>query len=529
MLKVAIIDDEPVIRRGICSMIDWAELGCEVCGEAANGKEGQALIGQTRPSIIITDIRMPETDGLSMIRNVRAIVPDCKIIILTGFRNFEYAQEAIRLGAFDFIMKPTKIDELKAILKRAVLEIKSREENTGKIDRLREQHRQAEQIVRERILYDTMLDIAAGPAEDDEALSKLKDELRQYVLVLLVLKAPDSREIQDGQPSDLPKAEQLIQETLGASLAVSCVTLGSDSVACVVSLPEGVANWKATLSRGCMFVQLRMEEVFQETAAIAISDIASGLESLPAKLKECRRALEYRFLLGKDVVAFYGDRKELTVQDKFAYLGECQSRLLEHIFAGDIQGIHADTDDIRKCLLGEKQISWSYTGNYYFDTILRIYSIRRELSKNSDGFAGLFSMIEGSKSVQSLNDLLDQIASQEAEFIRKRAEAPGFLLRKALRYIDQHFSEDITLSDVATQIFASPCYTSHLFKKELGVNFVDYLNKMRINRAKELLSDSRYKIYEIAEAVGIANEHYFSKLFKRYIGMTASEFRQGTV
>lgn len=532
MLKVAIIDDEPVIRRGIRNMIDWDELGCEVCGEAADGKEGQKLIDRARPSIIITDIRMPETDGLSMIRSVKEAVPNCKIIILTGFRNFEYAQEAIRLGAFDFIMKPTKIDELKAVLRRAVSEVKSRKENTEEIGQLRQQRRKSEQIVRERILYDTMLGMAGKSEGALESTVKLEAELRQYVLALLVLKAsdaPDTKEAQDEQPSDLPKAEQILKGTFDASFAVSCVALGSNSAACVISLPEGPSSWKATLSRDCMLAQLRIEEACQMSAAISISDIASGLESLPVKLKECRKTLDYRFLLGKDAVAFYSDMKELSIQDKLAYLGESQSRLLEHIFAGDMQGIHADTADILQCLKSSKQISWSCICNFYFDTILRIYSIRRELSKNSDGFAGLFSMIEGSKNVQSLTDLLDQIASQEVELIRKRVETPSFMLRKALRYIDQHFCEDIALGDVAAQIFASPCYTSHLFKKELGVNFVDYLNKLRINRAKDMLSDSHYKIYEVAEAVGIANEHYFSKLFKRYIGMTATEFRQGAV
>ena len=109
VFKVMIIDDEPIIRKGLRNIIDWKQYDCEICAEAADGVEGAELIRSLRPDIIFTDIKMPEVDGLSMIKEIRENISDCKIIILTGYRDFDYAQEAIKLGAFDFILKPSKI------------------------------------------------------------------------------------------------------------------------------------------------------------------------------------------------------------------------------------------------------------------------------------------------------------------------------------------------------------------------------------------------------------------------------------
>ena len=116
MYKVLIVDDESIIRKGLKNIIDWKSLGCEVCGEAGDGMEGIRMIRELRPHILITDINMPEVDGLSMIKETKQLLPGSKIIILTGYRDFEYIQEAIRLGAFDYLLKPSKIEDRKSVV-----------------------------------------------------------------------------------------------------------------------------------------------------------------------------------------------------------------------------------------------------------------------------------------------------------------------------------------------------------------------------------------------------------------------------
>jgi two-component system response regulator YesN len=136
MFKVLIIDDEPIIRKGLKNIINWKSFECEVCGEAADGMDGGELIRKHLPEIIITDIKMPEVDGLSMLRDIKSVVPESKIIILTGHRDFDYAQEALKIGAFDFLLKPSKIEELTSVISRAVKELKFRKDCSEEFEKL---------------------------------------------------------------------------------------------------------------------------------------------------------------------------------------------------------------------------------------------------------------------------------------------------------------------------------------------------------------------------------------------------------
>ena len=154
MFKVIIIDDEPIIRKGLKNIINWKQFDCTVCAEASDGEEGKQLIEAHRPDILITDIRMPEMDGLNMIRDVKSYIPNCKIIILTGYRDFDYVQEAIKLGAFDFVLKPSKIEELAAVVKRAVEELKYQRNRAEEMDKLKRLFEQNIPVLREKFLYD---------------------------------------------------------------------------------------------------------------------------------------------------------------------------------------------------------------------------------------------------------------------------------------------------------------------------------------------------------------------------------------
>lgn len=525
MIRVAIIDDEPVIRRGIRTMVNWAMLGCEVCGDAADGAEGKTLIETCRPQIIITDIRMPGLDGLDMIRQVGEIVPESKIIILTGYRNFEYAQQAVRLGAFDLLTKPTKIEELNQIIQRAVAAIEAERRQVGQVDELRQSRQRDEPIVRERMLYHMMVGTDTAGAENAAVRERLRADLSHYALGLFEMGrgAPAAQ----SQPAWLPRMLTSVRQEFAKDFTVLCIGFGTRSAACVIRLGEKDAGWKERAAADWRRACARLAGECGETPAAAFSDEGRGAETLPDKLRECQTALEYTFILGRETVVFYSDLQTYHIRDECADMGERQNRLLAHIRSGSAEAAAADGREIAAAIRRVAKLDRKFADNFYFDTILRIYSLRRAPTPGTgDGLNTLRGMIERCENPDDLDALIGQIIRRECERARRPESAPGWLLRKAMAYIDAHYREDISLADVAAAIYASPCYTSHLFKKELGVNFVDYLNASRMKRAKEMLADSHYKIYEVAEAVGIPNEHYFSKLFKRYFGMTASEYRQ---
>ena len=182
MFRVLIIDDEPIIRKGLKNIINWQSFGCEVCGEAADGHDGKELIKELRPDIIITDIKMPETDGLTMLRDIKSTVPDSKIIILTGHRDFDYVHEALKIGAFDFLLKPSKIEELTSVISRAVKELKFQNERAEEFEKLNELFLQNISVLREKLLYDIIYEINTNEDDIRQKLELFKVESGNFYI-----------------------------------------------------------------------------------------------------------------------------------------------------------------------------------------------------------------------------------------------------------------------------------------------------------------------------------------------------------
>lgn len=536
MFQVVIIDDEPIIRKGIRNVIHWQEFGCEVGGEADDGQSGRELIEKIHPDIIITDIKMPEVDGLMMIGRVREIVPDSKIIILTGYRNFDYARTAVKLGAFDYLMKPTKIDELSAVIRRAVEELRSKTARRDELGRLREQYEKSKPLVRERLLYNLLYGFYSNGEEAAREAERLNLRTDRYVLGLVENEAPRA----DAEPEGKDEAHlyqfgilSTLEEALSERFRVAGISLGSRLSAFLLA-PKGDEELDNTvISEKCLYLQQMIHNCFGFTVSIAVSSQGSGTGELPGKLHECQEALEHKFYLGNNSIIFYHDLDTFFQYSDCTFLLERQKQLLDNIKAGNVHAIAENTAAIFECINGLTGIGKDYVRNFYFNTITMIHSMKISLPidtlrKQNDGpLVSLYGLIEKCDSVADLNGLLENIAMSVADKVRDYNDNNmKLLMRKAVDYINAHYSEDVTLNQVAEHIYVSSFYISRMFKKELGINFVDYLNELRINKAKELLSDARYKTYEVAEAVGISNAHYFSKLFRKYAGMTASEYRE---
>lgn len=569
MFRVAIIDDEPVIRKGIKNVINWQMFDCEVCGEAGDGQEGRELIERFRPQIIITDIRMPEVDGLAMIGRVRTLVPESKIIILTGYRNFEYAHAAIHLGAFDYLMKPSRIGELEAVVRRAVEELRRDAAHLDELGRLRRQYEESKPLIRERLLYNLLYGLyPSEPGAMEEAGAEAKRlglPVERYVLGLVETESPPEEEKRalsaavrdeappadadgaDGAPA-APAADDahlyqfgilgMVGDVLGEAFEVCCLSLGNRLSAFLLAPREGGGLENELISAKCQYLQSIIQSCFGFTVSIAVSNEGRGAAELPQRLKECREALEHKFYLGNNSIIFYHDLGTFFQYRNTASLYELQKALLDTVKAGNAQAVPEAVAAVGSAAGGAAGLDREFVRNFYFNTLSLIYSIRVALQSGSQAavaageplpggpLPSLYSMVEGCDSASDLSDLLESVCLRAAEKVRDyNNNNMKLLLRRAVEYITANYQSDLTLGDVAGHVYVSPFYISRMFKKELGINFVDYLGSLRIEKAKELLADARVKTYEVAQAVGIPNAHYFSKLFRKYAGITPSEYR----
>ena len=533
MYKVLIIDDEPIIRKGLSSIINWSQLGCEICGEAQDGIKGQEMIISLKPDIILTDIRMPRADGFTMMREVKEIVPQSKIIILTGYRDFNYAQEAIKLGAFDFLLKPTKIEEITNVIKRTVKALDNEQHREDERFRLKELYEKNIPLLKEKLLYNLIYGLYIRDTDIESQLERLDLKIDQFVMGII-----DNESMAEKDSYDLQLYQfgiiSTLEEVLSEDFAFISTALNNHWLLFVVK-PTGqnVLDMDKLQSR-LTYLQEMIENCFSFTVSIAISTLGSGYKDLPLKFRECQNALEYRFYLGGNTLISSSDLGTFFKIQDHSVLEQQQKQLLDQIKSGNRDQVRQTVEDIGLNIKGLIADEKAYIKSFYLSTLSTINSIRSSLmtssSKGSDtegqGIASLYPMIEGCENIMDLNDILKEASIKAAENINLYNNTNmRLLLKNAVEYLKTHFAESITLNDVAEKLYVSTYYLSRMFKKETNQNFVDYLNELRIEKAKELLKDVRFKTYEIADAVGISDAHYFSKIFKKYAGITPTEFR----
>ena len=538
MYKVLIIDDESIIRKGIKNIINWKQLDCEVCADASDGIEGIELIKKYLPEVIITDIRMPGMDGLSMIKQVKGIVPYSKIIILTGYRDFDYVQEAIKFGAFDFLLKPSKIEELTAVLTRAVNELNDQKIRHMEIDRFKVLFEQSIPILREKLLYDIIYGLNTNEYEITEKMKLFNITIKNFVLVVM---ENDYDEKSNSSQYDKHLYQfgivNSFEEIFAEKYEVLSIMLNSSRVGFIIQKPDRIPLDIEEVSEKCSYLQEVINNGFGFTVTIAVSSAGVSAMELPEKLKECLGSLEYKSYMGTNSIIQYSDLNSFFRYEDYSTLDKYQKQLLESIKSGNEGLVKVTTQNIARYVTTNK-ININYMNNFYYTTLSSINNIRISVSaievdkRHEEGrdIASLLKLIEKSESAEELNSLLEDVAVRIAEKVNNfNNKSIKLILRKAIDYIQEHYSEQVTLNEVAENIYVSTFYISRMFKKELGKSFVDYLNDVRIEKSKELLKDVKYKTYEVAEIVGISDPHYFSKLFKKYSGMTPSEYRESLI
>lgn len=532
LYKVLIIDDESIIRKGLINIINWSQLSCEICGEAADGIAGMELIKNVMPDIILTDIRMPKADGLIMIRQAKEVVPDCKIIILTGYRDFNYAQDAIKLGAFDFILKPTKIEELTEVIIRSIKEIEKRRVMCAEIDKYKEQYEKNIPVLRERLLYNLIHGLYPNAINIDEEMHKLNLSIDRYVMGIIDNESgedKDSYSLQLYQFALISSLEEITDEYF------SFLTLPINN-RCLLFLARPLGDEEVDLNKlqeKLNYLQEMIDNCCNFTVSIAISSPGHGYKDLPQKFRECKNALEHRFYLGGNSLISYSDMNTFYKAGDYTILEQKQSQLMEQIKAGNQKSALEIAESIRLYIHDLKADDKAYIKSFYLNVLSSINTIRSSLSgkqedKRNLGLTGLYPMIEACENITDLHDILNEAVRNAAERVNNyNKNNLKLLLKSAIEYLETHYHEPITLGDVAQTLYVSSFYLSRMFKRELNINFVDYLNEMRIKKAKELLKDVKYKTYEVAEAVGISDPHYFSRLFKKYEGITPTEYKDG--
>ena len=512
--RVFLVEDEIVTREGIRDNVDWESAGFEFCGEATDGEAALQKIEESKPDVVITDIKMPFMDGLQLSKVLHENMPWIKIIILSGHDEFGYAQSAIQLGVTEYLLKPISARELQDVLTGMVdiLDKENKERQTLK--NLQAQFQDSLVLSREKFLLDLLLG-KFSPAEAIEQSQQLGlDILAKYYLVALI-QIHICHDTQSFDYREYQKIEQIIVEFAGNNLDVFLTKKDFEELVLFIKGADQEQLW----SEGKFLVGLIKEEVEKQvdcTVDIRFGSIENRLGNVhhsflqtlvgPAQMQELGGTSENLGLVTLD-------RKAIEDFFKFGSLAE-----FDDFFDAVIAPIAENILDSR--LLNQ----------YLFvDLVMQLAEIskdaRPELTIHEYNIDEITSRIRDQETLKS--EVL-AIASRAIE-IRNQIVNPERtrLVQQTRRYLEQNFTDsELKMSKVARHYNLSPGYFSTIFRKETGQTFREYLTELRINRAREILRNSNLGISEISEKCGYNDPHYFSHVFKRITSFTPSQFRK---
>ncbi|MBB3108322.1 two-component system response regulator YesN [Paenibacillus phyllosphaerae] len=534
MYKVILVDDEAVVRDGLKNTIQWQEHGFELIGDYANGREALEAVELHKPDLIISDISMPFMDGLELTAAVGASYPYIKIIILTGFDEFDYAQQAIRLKVSDFIVKPITAAEIRQLLNKVRAEMDEESKRREDLSRLQSQLKQSLPLLKERFLERLVIN-GLGKSEVAERFAYFGLPPLTPMIVALVIDIDDfgERETFDFDAFD----EEMLR--FAAYDIVSEVCMNEDvlvfrtreerMVALVHRIPEESALYEKAF-RVAEQIRHEIERYLKFTITIGIGRASMSVERLPHSYKSALSALDYRFLLGKNRVlsildlegkpstlppiASDWDRK-LASAVKTGSVSEAQ-RLIELMVAE----LKAAMVPIESCVLHMQRI------------VLTLINTIQDLSAHEQSVPFdpqlMLTDVYRFKTVDEIEQWLKQAVQTVMNVIEgSRSHFTGMQIRRAIEYIETNYAnEKMSLQELCRHVLMSTSYFSLVFKQHTGETFVEFLTRVRVEKAKELLAHTSLKFYEIADKVGYGDPNYFSILFKKHAGMTPREFRE---
>ena len=510
MLKVFLVEDEFVIREGIKNNIDWETHGYEFCGEAGDGELAYPMIQRLRPDIVITDIRMPFMDGLELSRLIRREIPDIEIIILSGYQEFEYAKEAIKLGVAQYLSKPINGEELLAELE----ELSAKIEEKRRATQIRERYlkEMEENTLRERKkLFQSLVVGDNTAAELLESAERLGIDLSAPWYNIILFKTQSLRHAQDEYSGSLIRIEEELRSLEDGTT--------------VVSFDRNLEG-KAFLLKAESEEQLQLQ---QQEYIEKIKDImekyehvryfggigrpVNRLRELPVSFEQASHAFAHRYLVQDSRILDGGYLAQGTEEEHFdiKQVNPKQidrTRIQEFLKQGDREEVVYFVEEFFRDLSNKALQSNIFRQYITMDAYFCVADFLESLSTDTQD-----------PETPSQDEKTQQDSDSAIQYIIR-------ILDKALEARDRAASS--RYDDVVEQVMNfSPNHLSMIFSQQTGMSFIKYLTDYRMNKAKELLRCTGKRSSLISQEVGYKDPHYFSYLFKKTQGMTPTQYRGG--
>lgn len=530
MWRVILVDDEEFVRTELTDLFPWTQFGFDLVGEAENARSAMELINTTKPDLVITDIRMPETDGLELIALIGQRHPQLVIAVVSAYDDFQFVREALRLGAVDYLIKAEATPETSgALLKRVggILEkrrfTREKQEKTT-IDLARYHQIATEAFWRDaltRALDEKELELQASQLGID-----LKDNNYGLIFIHVSNDINYSEEDQTVFRNDLEEKIKLhwdwnqdwnLIDIKQGNFVIITNRVGEKLNPVMVESLERVAR------------QLTLD--FPGKLTTSASSRLCAFPELPGNFREVREV---------NLLRLYHQTGGFISTSNLLKLRQAEPYSISQLLSGwesMIRGMEQETvRDFINELFNKtipNQLCPEEAGKLTLELINTLHRVSFEYQARWEeaegGVTGLPELLDQAESIREWQSLIEQKAAQYFQSIQAINQPQSSLtIRKALIYIESNFTRDLTLEEVAAHVGVSKSYLSRIFPEYAGKHFCSYLQQLRIERARELLRFTDDHIYEIASKVGFWNSRYFGKVFRDMVGMTPADYRRSS-
>lgn len=539
--KVVIIDDEKMERTFIKKYIDWEGLDMEVAGEASNGEHALEVCKRINPDIILTDIKMPEMDGIEFCKIIKNLLPYVQIIFMSGYNDFEYAKSAVDIGAIGYILKPISIESAVVELKKASNFCQKRLMEIQEQNRLKNIIQENKIILKESLIRELLYGV--------QNISKIWDRISildidickgNYCVFLIEIDDFDTFLEQNSSEKVQVLSLEIINsinvfiKNLIKDLCIETIKLSEKQFASIVSIQK-YTDKNFTFDFYNNIAESIREFVYNQqgvSVTIGISNVTDNIIDIKQLYSEAKEALRYKFLSTKGQIININDINYTNMQESESFFAkEIIGEILEILRYERWNEIDSLIDRIFDKAVKNKRISHDYIKNITILIICSAIVYLSELNMTFDDILGdslvLWNKISKFETIIDVKQWLKNIYVAVKEGVEERKKGRRRkIVENIINIIEKRYDEDLTTKKLSKEIFLSPNYIGAIFKEETGKGFLEYLTSVRITKACELLKNPNLKIYEVAQMVGYSNVTYFSTIFKDFTGKTPSEYRQ---
>ncbi len=536
MYKVFLVEDEIVIREGIKNKFHWEEEGFTIVGDESDGELAYPMIIREQPDILITDIKMPFMDGLELSKLLKKDMPQLKIIIISGYSDFGYAQKAIDIGVSEYLLKPVTSDKLMTAVKNAAAAI----EKERKEKQILEQYQHLvyqKQGEKRKDFFNALVSEKMTLSQIIEQEEELGISMVASVFCVMLFQFKVQEDVYE-YSNEIVQCEARMAEALRRFTDIKVFERGMDGWAFIL-LGENELQINALIQELCNLLVHICEGRVHYFGGIG--RCVHRVRDLHLSYLDANSAFSLRYFESRDQFLSYDDVRNIKAQIgnriNVSNVSELNLEKLDRNLLEDFlkRGTIHDVDEFV---------------NSYFDGF-GSSAMSSELFRHyviMDGYSVIMRFLKGlqypkekiDSSLKSMNRVSDQLLSledcrdfyksilKEAIDLRNKNSQKRYagLIEQAKEYIDRKFAmSDLTLDKVASTVNVSPNYFSSLFNQETGMTFIEYLTDIRMDKAKEYLRCSGRKITEIGGLVGYQDSHYFSYIFKKTQNCTPSEYR----